>query len=247
MLEAAAKNGDERNVDLDLAIHHYRMAGERHPYDPVSYINIATIQTDRGNYPEAERVFSAISSVAESREKWFRMHSKWAEMQLKWAVSKDQAGEKAEVENHYLRSLDLFRQSKEIGHFDLNQEWLIQYTKALLMYARFLDSCNRFDDAREIFDQVRKLANWANNSKYTGFHVERARHYYSYARYLWFNRKPEEAAKAVKSSLGLYKSHQQIMKGKVNEAWRQGYKDAKEMDDFFINTGIGQQRKGLNN
>jgi tetratricopeptide (TPR) repeat protein len=242
--QAMKVQGEERDDLLVQAMKNYRIASERHPYSLVSRINIAKIETDRGDYIAANDVYKSISKEASSRERWFRMHSLWAAMQLRWARVNEQNGEDDEANKHYTQSLKLYRKSKEIAGFDLNHQWLIEYSRALLVYARYLDRHKRFDEAEEILHKCMQLADWVNNSKYTGLYMERGRHYYLRARQLWFKRKPEEAAKLVKTSLQLYTQHKRVLKGEVNDSWKQAYKEAKEMDEFFINTGVGQKRKG---
>ena len=237
-VEALEHNGEQRQIFLDQAIDAYQKASERHPYELVSQINVAKIETVRGQFEKANMVYSKIARAASSRERWFKMHSLWADMHLRWAIVREDAGAAGDAEIHYLRSMDLYKESCDLANLHQNHEWQVSYTKALLMYSRFLDKGNRHDEAENIHNECMKLSDWVNNNKYTNIFVERGMHYYLVARYHWFKREPGKAATKLKVSLQMYEHHQKVTKGQVNDFWKKNYQAAKDMDNFFRKTGI---------
>ena len=237
-LEAREKKGEEVGGSLDLAILNFRQAAERHPYDPVSHINIAKIETDRGNYASADVVFKNISPVAVSRERWFRMHSVWAKMHQRWAVDLWNKKDIRGAGNHFLRAKELFITSYDNANFRLNKQWGVEYTMLLITYARFLDGQKKYDEAELLFQEGRKQVNWYNWQVDTKLNFYYGKHFYERGKYVWYQRKPEQAYQMMKQAKAQLRQHKAMMKSDVEAGYDEQLAKIQKVIDFLEQTGI---------
>ena len=237
-LQVAQETEKGESKYFDRAVSHYRAAIARHPHDLVSAISLANLYVSRGDYQTANDLFKSASDLASSRERWFKMHSLWADMHLRWAVDLMTGGKLPEAEKHYVRSLELYLQSRDFAELHRNHEWQVKYTKALLMYTRFLADQSRYDEADQVIAKCMELSDWSHNGKVTGLFMEQGLLAHKKARYYWYKRQPEKAAALTKRAIHFYKHHIKVTEEKDNEQCRKLLKDVNEMDDFFTKTGV---------
>jgi O-antigen ligase/tetratricopeptide (TPR) repeat protein len=237
-LEAREKKGEEVGGSLDLAILNFRQTAERHPYDPVSHINIAKIETDRGNYASADVVFKNISPVAVSRERWFRMHSVWAKMHQRWAVDLWNKKDIRGAENHFLRAKELFKESYDYAYFYQNKQWVVEYSRLLITYARCLDGQKKYAEAELLFQEGREQVNWYNWQVDTKLNFYYGKHFYERGKYVWYQRKPEQAYQMMKKARAQLRQHKAMMKSDVEEGYDEQLAKIQKVIDFLEQTGI---------
>ncbi|NWK55184.1 O-antigen ligase family protein [Verrucomicrobiaceae bacterium N1E253] len=238
-----AADEDEKLQNLLSAEQAYLDSISRHPYNPVSRINLAAIYTEQKQWQEADAMYASASDMAKARERWFRMHSQWGDMHVRWAVDLWEKEEVQQAEAQFLRAKERYLSSYEYGYFFQNKQYVVEYTSALLVFARFLDAQERFDDAELLFQEGKKQVNWYNWQTDTGLLMHYAQHLYLRGRYLWGQRKPEEAYQLMVRAASCLKQYRGVMKGNVDQQWHNQLAEIQEVITFLQKAGIANEVK----
>ena len=219
----------------------YLASLERHDSNPIPKINLAIIYAQVGKWQKADRMYASASEMARAREQWFRMHSKWAALHLQWASDLWEQEKVAEAETHFVRAKELYLASYEYGYFYQNKQYVVEYTRALMAYARFLDSQERFDDAEVLFQEGKKQVNWYNWQTDTALYLYYGQHLYEQGEKIWYQRKPEEAYKLMKQAKSCLSQYRGVMKGHVDSSWQDQMTQIEEVMGFLEKAGVGNQ------
>ena len=234
-LEAEQVTGEQRELWFRKAVLQYEHAAQRHAYEPVSRLNLASLFTYLKEYEKADAYFVKSDQLASSRERWFRIHTKWADMQRQWAGSLWQASDIASAELHYLRALEILKQG-EVHSSDTT----MMYLMIVIEYTRMLDVSHDYESADKVFEQAENsLPNYVINSLKLNIRLEMGDHYLRKGKYLWYKRKPEEAYQALMKAKRSYHIHQIVLKGQEDTQWKKNYDEVKQILKFFKETGVG--------
>ena len=234
-LEATNLKGSDRLEMMRKAIGQYEKAAVRHPYEPVSRLNLASLHTFLAEYEIADSYFENTDRLGSSRERWFRIHTKWADMHRQWAGSLWRAGETGKAGEHYQKALAVLKDA-EVKSGDNTEMYLM----VIIEYARMLDSQNKYEATDGLFDKAEKgLPPYVINSLKKGVRREMGEHYLRKAKYLWYKREPEEAYKVLLKAKRNYYIHQVVLKGREDAQWKKGYDEVKGILKFFKETGVG--------
>jgi O-antigen ligase len=180
-LEAESAKGDEKVEFLHRAIEQYERAADRHVFEPVSQINLASLHTYLKEYEKADAYFVKSDQLASSRERWFRIHTKWADMQRQWAGSLWQASDTVSAELHYLRALEILKQGKV-----QSRDTTMMYLMIVIEYTRMLDDSHDYESADKIFEKAENNQPiYVINSLKLNIRREMGNHYLRKGKYLW--------------------------------------------------------------
>ena len=218
----------------------YLASLERHSTNPIPKINLANIYRQTGRWEEADAMYASASEMAQAREGWFLMHAHWAALHLNWAVYLWEQKQFDDVELHFKRAKQLYKESYKYGYYFKKREYIVEYTKALIVYADFLNEQKRFADAELQYEEGRQQGNWYLLDKKSKLSLAYARHLYLFGMDLWYARKPQEAYQLfvkARSSMNHYKAK---MQGQVDQSWLDQMKKIQEVIDFLENAGVGK-------
>ncbi|HAB89855.1 MAG TPA: hypothetical protein DCF84_04905 [Bacteroidetes bacterium] len=232
----ASKEVDE--IALRKAKEAYLSSIERHPYNSIPWINLASLYAEEGQFEKADKAYENASERAKAREWWFRMHSQWAAMHQQWAMHGWKLKKWNDAEEHFLRAEELFVQSRDIASLSRDKKWVVQYTKLLITHGRFLDAQHKFDEAQKLFAKARVLPNWYWWGRDTKSHYIWSLHTYDHGRHLWHQRRPEEALRLMKQAKKHLHTYHRLLKDDIGKPWHDHMKKVQEIIDFFEKTGI---------
>ena len=237
--EAHASDVVDKNF-LHKAEEAYLASLERHASNPIPKINLANIYAQARRWQEADAMYASASKMAKAREQWFRMHSLWAALHLQWASYLWEQEKVAEAEIHFVRAKTLYLTSYEYGYFYQNKQYVVEYTRALMAYARFLDAQERYDDAELLFQEGKKQVNWYNWQTGTALNYYHGQHLYEYGKKIWYQRKPEEAYQLMKQAKTCLSQYRGVMKGNVDQSWQNQMDQIDEVLRFLKAAGVGK-------
>lgn len=210
----------------------------RHPYAPVSSINLASIYTSLERFDEADALYASTSEMASAREPWFKMHMHWAVLHHKMAMKAIREQQAESAQTHFDRAYELFELSDEKGARLRKNEWRVAYAHCLLANAIYLDRQRRFEEAQAMYEKAEEYAqNWTALGE-ARFHFHQSQHYYNHGFALWQNRRPSEAyqmmLKAEKSLL-----RDEPFAPEAEQRATEAYMlEIKKFIQFFKDTGI---------
>lgn len=235
-LEAAEQLGEQKKQSIEKAITAYEASIERHPYNPIPLLNLATIYTATGEFEKADEYFEKSEQLGSARERWFRIHTKWADMHRVWAGSLWKANDKNGAELHYLRSLKILKEgSVQSG------DTTTMYLMVIVEYVQMLDGEKQYEKSDALFETAEKnLPLYVINSRKQNIRREMGEHYLRKGKHLWYNRQPEEAYKALVKAERSFRIHQVVLKKQEDLQWKKGYDEVKEILKFFKTTGVGK-------
>lgn len=237
-LEANDLSDKEKEAMMARAESAYLASIEHNTYNPVPWINLAEIYGAQERYDEAEDAFSRASEMAKSRERWFRMHSRWASLQQKWASEELRVGNVHEAEKHFSRAKELYLKSCDYGSFHQNKNWVVDYTRLLVAYARFFDSQQRYADAELLFIEGRKQVNWVNWQRESKMNFYYSQHLYEMGRYIWYQRKPQQAYQLMIRAKQQLIQHQEMMNKDVENGFDLKLIEIEQVISFLEQAGV---------
>ena len=150
-------------------------------------------------------------------------------------------GNVKEAEAHFLRAKELYLESYEYAYFYQNKQWVVEYTRLLIAYARFLDSQKRYDDAELVYAEGREQVNWANWQTDTKLNFYYGQHLYEHGRQVWYQRKPQEAYGLMLRAKAQLEQHRSMMKDEVENGFAAQLADVDKVIEFLEQTGIKRQ------
>lgn len=212
----------------------------RHPYAPVSRMNLAAIYTSLDRFDEADAIYAATSEMASAREPWFKMHMHWAVLHHKMAVRAIKEQNHQSAQRHFQRAFELFELSDEKGARLRKNEWREAYAQCLLANAIYLDTEARFEEAQSMYRKAEQCTrNWSALGE-TRFYFYLSEHYYAHGLALWQNRRPEEAYRMMlEAEKSLRKDAPYVDKAQPEVVEEHRLK-IKKLIQFFKDTGIAQ-------
>lgn len=236
-LEASELHDDERETMLRKAIIMYDLASQRHPYDPVSQINLAEIHGYLEEYEKADQYFKHANNLGSARRFWLKIDLKWAEVLRLRAGKLWRDGNVKEARNQYQRAYEL------LDPLDVFKEEPGQaLVRVTIEYVALLDAVEDYDASDALVaDTQSKLPNGIIYSRTHFFIREIGEHYLRKAKFLWYKRKPNEAYEALLVAKKNYSIHNTLLKGKSDERGSKGYEEVKQILEFFKQTGVGEK------
>ena len=238
-LEADDLEGEERIEMLKRAISSYERVIERHAYEPVSHVNLASIYTSLGDYENADAHFEQANKLGAARERWFRIHIKWADMQRVWAGSLWVVGDTVSAERHFQRAFEILEQ----GVAKSGDTTMVRLM-VMVEYTRMLDSVHQYEMADALFENaVGSLPVYVMNSLKQNIRREMGEHYLRKGKYLWYKRQPEKAYQALMKAERSFRIHQVVLQKREDGRWKKGYDEVKEILKFLKTTGIAPDQK----
>ena len=237
-IEAIELSGLKKKKATEQAKAAYLLSIERNGFNPVPWINLAAMYTEEKRFEQADDAFSKASEMAKSRERWFRMHSYWGRMHQDWAVDYWQKQNQEQAEEHFLRAKELYKLSYDYAYFFQNKQWVVEYTQLLITYARFLDGQKKYDEAELLFQEGRKQVNWYNWQVDTKLNFYYGKHFYERGKYVWLQRKPEQAFEMMKKAKAQLLQHKAMMKSDVEAGYDEQLAKIQKVIDFLEQTGI---------
>ncbi|MFK7911769.1 MAG: O-antigen ligase family protein [Akkermansiaceae bacterium] len=234
-LEAEDQQGDGRQKLMYRAISEYKKVANRHPYEAVSLLNLASLHTYLKDYNAADSYFQRADKLAESRERWFRIRTKWADMHRQWAGYLWLSGEVTAAESHYARALKILD-----GAMPNSEDTRNMYLMIIIENVRMQDGVKNFEASDQLLDYAKeKLPMHVINSARFNIRREMGDHYLRKGKFLWYKRKPEEAYKVLKEAERSYRIHEVVIKGREDDKWKKSYAEVKGILKFFKDTGVG--------
>jgi O-antigen ligase len=234
-LKADEMSGSDREFYFREAIAQYEKAASRHQYEPVSRINLAGIHAYLSNYEKSDAYYAESDRLAASRERWFRIRTRWADLHRQWAGSLWSSGEIEAAESHYARALEILD-----GAMPNSEDTRNMYLMIIIDNVRMQDGAKNYQAADQMLDYAEeKLPLHVINSPRFNIRREMGDHYLRKGRFLWYNRKPEEAYKTLKKAEKSYQIHQVVLKGREDKKWEKSAGEVKEILKFFKATGVG--------
>ena len=209
----------------------YLASIERHPYNPIPYINLAAIYTKEGQYEKADQVYAKTADLAKAREHWFRMHQHWGGMHCRWAFQLRTQKEYLKAETHYQRSQELYWQSKKIA-IPHNKDWRKAYLEVSYEYIYFLLEQKQFDEATVLVEKCEKEA---GRSTVLRVHADSL---LAYGEFLWFSRKPEQAMQYMYAARNKYMACKRWNPSAVDARWQTNLKKVEEVIKFLKLAGV---------
>ena len=237
-LEAMDLSGESKEVMTEMAKSAYMASIEHNAYNPIPWINLASMYALEKKYEEADEAFSNAFEMAKSRERWFRMCSRWALLRQQWGEDQWRKGNYEKAELHFLRAKDLYLQSYEYAYFYQNKKWVVEYTQLLIVYARFLDDQKRYEAAGLLFAEGREQVNWVNLQKDTKMNFYYGKHLYEYGHHIWYQRKPQEAYQLMLKSKSQLIQHEKMMEGEVEAGFSEQLVEVNKVIKFLEQTGV---------
>ena len=237
-LEAAEHTSSEKEYFVQKAIAAYELSSERHPYNPIPTINLASIYAAAGEFEKADQAYKASSEMAKARESWFRMHSQWAALHQQWGSDLLQKENSKGAEIHFLRAKELFKESYDYAYFYQNKQWVVEYSRLLITYARCLDGQKKYAEAELLFQEGREQVNWDNWQVDTKLNFYYGKHFYERGKYVWYQRKPEQAFEMMKKAKAQLLQHKAMMKSDVEAGYDEQLAKIQKVIDFLEQTGI---------
>ena len=239
-IEADSLEGNEQEDAMGKAKAAYSASIERHAHNPIPWINLASIYSEKGQYEKADEAYARASEMAKARERWFRMHSYWARMHQDWAVDYWKIEKVEQAEEHFLRAKDLYKLSYDYAYFYQNKQWVVEYTQLLITYAGFLDDLKKYSEAEQLFDESMQQVNWHNWQTDTKLNFYYAKHLYKRGKYIWFQRKPEQAFEMMKRAKAQLLQHKAMMKSDVEAGYDKQFLEIQKVISFLDETGVGK-------
>lgn len=236
--EAMMQIGQDQVDLLDQSERQYIKSIERHPDNLIAKINLAAIYAARSKYKAADEVYASASELAKARERWFRMHIAWGRLHLQWADALWRNGKVQEAETHFSRGKELYEQSQSFSRYYYPKNWVPQFSRVLLAYARFLDSQKRYREAEKLYMQCKEEMKWGNLEHETQFGFVYSQHLYEYGKSLWFARKPEEAYLLMKEAKIQMLRYKRLSSGELGHPWYAHMADIEEVIVFLEKAGI---------
>lgn len=235
-LEANA-NEELNEASLQKAQAAYEVSIERHPYNPISRMNLAAIYSLSGEWEKADAMYASASEMAKAHEWWLRLPVQWANMQRQRAGALWKSGNIEQAEIYYQKAQDIIKTAR-VNNGDATTTYLM----IVIDQARMEDSQHNFTMADELFENAEKrLPNYSINSLNQNIRREMGEHYLRKGKYLWYQRKPEEAHTALVKASRSFHIHQIVLKGREDKQWEQGYDEVKSILKFFKATGVGNE------
>ncbi len=230
-LESELADGATGKDTLGKAKEAYQASIGLHPYNPIPQINLAMIHTAGREWEMADAAYQHISRRAMAREHWFRLHQRWGEMHRLWAKELWSSDSIRLAEMHYKRSQQLYLESKRIATpHDLG--WRNAYLGASIDYVYFLLSAKRYDDALQLIERCEKEAGKSRMLRV------RADYFFHYGKFLWHERRPEEAMTCLYKARNHYLSCRRWNKEAVDEHWQKNFRSTEEIIRFLKLAGI---------
>lgn len=211
---------------------------DRNPFNLIAKLNLASLYTEHKHWNKANEVYAGITEFARARERRFRAHKKWGDMHLMWADELMTNRSLGEVEMHLAEAKRLYNASYDYAHYYYYHDWVPEYTRLLIGYAKFLRLENRFAEAEALFEEAKQQSSWYKMQAQTRVNIYYAKHLYDYGTYLWHQRKPEEAYGLMLEAKEALEQHRKFMKGDVGQMWHEVADQVEEMIQFFRDTGI---------
>ncbi|MGB0992853.1 MAG: tetratricopeptide repeat protein, partial [Akkermansiaceae bacterium] len=226
-------DGGAKKKMMEKAVFHYQKAAERHPYEPVAPLNLASVFTRMEDYNQASVYFKQARRLGFSRDYWLKINLKQINMERLWARDlwgkKDYDGSK----RHYSRAIDLLHESSR------GYQWERVYLVVVIEYARLLDERKEFNVADELFKKAEsELPPYVISSLDHNIRREIGEHYLKKAKYLWYNRKTEEAYLNFKKSEFHLGIHGSLLKGEEDKLWSELSSEVKKTIEFLQRAGI---------
>lgn len=235
-LEAEQLRGAEREFMLRKAIAEYNHAAERHPYEPVSQINLAELHGYLGEYEKADQFFLQADRLGSVRNFWLKIDLKWAEMLRLRAGALWREGNVKDARTQYQRAYELL-EPLEVFREEIGQAYL----KVMIEYVALLDGMSDYETADALIENAMlKLPNGITYNKKHNFFREIGEHYLRKAKFLWYKRKPDKAYQALVLAEKNYTIHKTLLQGEVDDRGAKGYEEVKQIMEFFRKTGIGK-------
>ncbi|BDS06746.1 hypothetical protein NT6N_17860 [Oceaniferula spumae] len=235
-LEATELHGDERKTMLKKAISMYDLAAQRHPYDPVSQVNLAEIHGYLEEYEKADQHFQHANHLGAARRFWLKIDLKWAEVLRLRAGKLWRDGNVKEARKQYQRAYELL-EPLEIFREEPGQA----FVRVTIEYVALLDATEDYEASDALVDDAKsKLPNGIIYSKTHYFLREIGEHYLRKAKFLWYKRQPNEAYEALLLAEKNYSIHKTLLKGESDKRGTKGYDEVKQILEFFKQTGVGE-------
>lgn len=212
----------------------------RHPYAPVSRINLASIYTSLERFDDADALYASTSGMASAREPWFKMHMHWAVLHHKMAMRAISEEKPESVQAHFQRAYELFELSDEKGARLRKNEWREAYVQCLLANAIYLDRQMRFEEAQSMYE---KAEEYSRNGAALGearFYFHHSQHYYNHGLALWQNRLPEEAYQMMVKAESALRRDEPFAGEAGRLATEASMLQIKKVIQFFKDTGIAK-------
>lgn len=233
-LEANASK-DVNESSLQKAQDAYWASIDRHPFNPVSRINLAGVYANSGEWEKADAMYASAEKMSKAREWWFRLPILWSELHHHWAIELWQRGEHDEAKEHF--DIALMNVQKSCNRNEAERK----YVEILVGVIRLNDGLGLFTQSDELWSNAQQdLPVYVTDSLHSNIRREIGTHYLKKAKYLWHQRKTEEAYQALLLAKRSYHIHQVRLKGKADPLWRDGYDEVKEILAFFKTTGLAK-------
>lgn len=240
-----AESPQEMKKMINMAEKCYLASIERHPFNLISKLNLASLYTEQKRWDDANEVYSVMAAFSQARERRFRVHKKWGDMHLLWANDLMTKLDAKEVEIHLAEAKRLYKASYNLAHFYSRNNWVPEYTRLLVSYATFLGHENRYEEAEALFEEAKQQEGWFKMQAQTRVNVYYAKHLYAHSIYLWHQRRPQEAYGLVIEANEALQQHEKFMRGAVGEMWHEVADQVEEMIQFFKETGINSKARDL--
>ena len=224
---------------LGLSKKCYLASIERHPYNVISKINVASVYSEQKQWNKADEFYAEASKTAYTREARFRIHKKWGDMQQHWALNLIDKDQLSEVEEHMLEAKTLYNRSNELARFN-DAKWAEPYIYILISYAQFLDDAARYHEAETLYQEAMSHHAWRNTQVYTNLSLHYAQHLYEQGRDYWYKRQPEKAYKLMLDARDVLRQCEKATKSKGVDSWQHILMPIEEMIRFFEQTGISK-------
>jgi O-antigen ligase/tetratricopeptide (TPR) repeat protein len=240
-LEGCVRVGVSKQDVIEKSIKAYELSIERHPHNPIPWINLASIYAQAEQWQKADEAYAYASEWSKARERWFRMHSEWALLHQRWAMDLWKKGDFEDAERHLLIAKKYFKLSSDYGYMHHNKKWLIEYSRLLICHGRMLDSQKRFLEAESHFQEAFEQHNWVSWQRDTHLNMYYAQHLYEQGKAVWYLRKPEEAYRIMKMAKVRLLQYRTVMKGNVESSWSEQLAEIQKVIDFLEVAGVTNQ------
>jgi len=228
----------EEDGGKEKSISAYLSSIERHSENPIPWINLAGIYAEAGEFERSDKAYLAASEMAKSREPWFHMHLQWGEMHEHWALSLWKRGKFEQSEVHFLRAKELYHLNYKYENFNGNKQWGIAYSNLMIIYARQLDAQEKHVQAESVYKELLKLPHWYDLKKETQLHYYYGEHLYKHGKWIWFQRKPEQALVMMKKAKKILLESRAVRPEKIEKSKLELLADIQKIIDFLSQAGV---------